>query len=152
MMVVTVVRKIKKSGGKNEQLEMNSSSLLRNFSKKYFPIGSCCQHAWYEPISYWSHDMAACCYFGVDLRNQLDHNFPSRFTDGTPHSSSDLLSPSLLLLPFTKTNYSQPNSILFSSLGQIILSPNFPLCSSGTENSKSSFLQKYFQSDFLSDS
>ena len=62
--------------------------------------------------------MAACCYFGVDLLNQLDHNFPSRSTDGTPHSSSDLLY-SFFLLPFTWTNYSKSNSISrFYSLGQ----------------------------------
>ena len=32
---------------------------------------------------YWLHEMAACCYFGVDLRNGLDYNFPSRLRDGT---------------------------------------------------------------------
>ena len=42
--------------------------------------------------------MAACCYFEVNLRNQLAHNFPSRLTDGTPDSSSDLLFSSLVLL------------------------------------------------------
>ena len=26
-------------------------------------------HAWYKPIFYWLHEMAACCYFGVDLGN-----------------------------------------------------------------------------------
>ena len=54
--------------------------------------------------------MAACCYFGVDLRNQRDHNFLSRLTDGTPHSSSDLIYFSLLL-PFIWTNYSKYNSL-----------------------------------------
>ena len=62
--------------------------------------------------------MAACCYFGADLGNGLDHNFPSRLTDGTPHSSSDLLYFTLLL-PFTGTNYSKSNSLSPSySLGQ----------------------------------
>ena len=54
--------------------------------------------------------MAACCYFGADLGNGLDHNFPSRLTDGTPHSSSDLLYFTLLL-PFTWTIYSKSNSL-----------------------------------------
>ena len=53
--------------------------------------------------------MGACRYFGIDLRNQLDHKFPSRLTGGTPYSSSDLLSSSLLLLV------------------QIILTPTCPL-------------------------
>ena len=71
--------------------------------------------------------MPACCYFGVDLRNQLDHSFPSRQTDGTPHSSCDLLCSSPIH-PFTLwTNYSQSN-FPFSLLlyGQIILSPTSP--------------------------
>ena len=62
--------------------------------------------------------MAACSYFGVDLRNQLDHNFPSRLTDRTPYSSSHLLSSSPSL-PFAWPNYSESNSFsLFHSLGQ----------------------------------
>ena len=64
--------------------------------------------------------MAACCYFGVDLRKQLDHRFPYHSTDGTPHSSSDLPS-SFLLLPFTGTIFSKSNSLSsFSSLGQFL--------------------------------
>ena len=47
-----------------------------------------------------SHRIAACCYFGVDLGNGLEHNSLSRSADGTPYSSSDLLT---LLLPFTWT-------------------------------------------------
>ena len=43
--------------------------------------------AWYEPISYWFHDKAACSFSGVNLRNQLDHMFLSRLTDGTAYSS-----------------------------------------------------------------
>ena len=62
--------------------------------------------------------MTACCYFGADLRNQIDYNFPSRVKDGTPHSSSDLFYFTLLL-PFTWTNYSKSNFLfLFYSLGQ----------------------------------
>ena len=62
--------------------------------------------------------MAACCYFGADLGNWLDHKFPSRWTDGTPHSSSDLLYFTLLLT-FTWTNYSKSNFLCpFCSLGQ----------------------------------
>ena len=61
---------------------------------------------------------AACCHFGADMRNQLDHNFPSHSTDGIPHSSSHLLSSSRLL-PFTWTTYSQFNSLSpFYSLGR----------------------------------
>ena len=64
------------------------------------------------------HEMAACCYFGANLGNGLDHNFPSRLTDGTPHSSSDLLHFTLLL-PFNWTSYSKYNSLPLSySLGQ----------------------------------
>ena len=54
-------------------------------------------HAWYKPIFYWLHETAACCDFGVDLRNGLDHYSLSRWTDGTPYSSSDLLYFNLLL-------------------------------------------------------
>ena len=57
---------------------------------------------------YWLHETAACCYFGVDLGNGLDHYSLCRLADGTPYSSSDLLHFTLLL-PFL--------------LGQIILKP-----------------------------
>ena len=71
--------------------------------------------------------MAVCCHFGVDLRNQLNHNFPSRLTDGTPLSSSDLLY-FFLLLPFIWTNYSKSNSLSpFYSLGQNYSKSEFPL-------------------------
>ena len=66
--------------------------------------------------------MAASCYFGVDLCNQLDHNFPSRSRDGTSNSSSDLLF-SLLLPYFIWTNCSKSNFPFPVSLGQIILCP-----------------------------
>ena len=48
---------------------------------------------------YWLHETAACCYSGVDLGKGLDHYSLSRFADGTPYSSSDLLYFTLLL-PF----------------------------------------------------
>ena len=98
--------------------------------------------------------MAACCYCGVDLRNQLDKDFCSRLTDGTPYFSSDSLSL-YLLLTFTWTNSSKSNSLSpFYSLGQIYSKSNFPfssfffdnlfifqflfpVCSSWTKNSKS---------------
>ena len=68
---------------------------------------------------YWLDDLAACCFFGADLANGLDHNFPSRLTNGTPDSSSDLLCSSVHLR-FTRTNYSKSNSLSpFYSLGQI---------------------------------
>ena len=55
-------------------------------------------HAWYKPIFYWLHEMAACCFFGVDLGKGHDHYWLSHLTDGTPYSSSDLLD---FTLPFT---------------------------------------------------
>ena len=73
------------------------------------------------------HDMAACCYFGVNLLNQLDHNFLSHLTDGTPHSSSDLLFSSLVLLVTLLQSILSPTSPSPSfSLRQIILSPTSP--------------------------
>ena len=52
--------------------------------------------------------MAACCYFGVDLGNGLDHYSLSRLADGTPYSSFEL-----------------PYFILLLYLDKIILSPKF---------------------------
>ena len=85
-------------------------------------------HAWYKPIFYWWHEMAACCYFGVDLGKRLDHFSPSRLADGTPYSFSDLLYFTLLLY-----------------LGKIILSPNFFSFSSLDKKTLSpiSILQKF---------
>ena len=61
----------------------------------------------------WHHSV----FFGVDLRNQHDHNFPFRLTDVTLHSSCDLLSSSLL--PFTWTICTKSNPLApFFSLGQ----------------------------------
>ena len=72
-------------------------------------------HAWYKPIFYWWHEMAACCYFGVDLGNGLDHYSLSRLADGTPYSSSDL--PYFTLLLYFDKNILSPK---FSSLDKII--------------------------------
>ena len=81
--------------------------------------------------------MAACCYFEADLGNGLDNNFPSRLTDGTPHSSSDLLYS--YLLPFTWTNYCKSYSISpFCSLGQNFSKSNCSFL--GTKNFKAKFL------------
>ena len=103
----------------------------KNSNKSYFLIGFDCQHPWYKPIFYWLHEMAACCYLGADLGNGLDHNFPSRLTDVTPYSSSDLLyftlSPSYSL----GQNYSKSKfTLLFALPGQ----------KTSTSNSKSTKL------------
>ena len=52
----------------------------------------------------------------------LDHYFLSCLTDVTPYSSSDLLYFALLL-PFTRTNYFQSNSLFpFGLFGQNFIS------------------------------
>ena len=96
--------------------------------------------------------MAACCYFGVDLRTQLDHNFRSRLTDGTPYSSSDLLSSSFSQ-PFAWPNYSKSNSFsLFHSLGQNYSKSNSssPFSSDKYILSQSSFFSFFPGLTFLS--
>ena len=82
----------------------NHCSCTNNFYKKIltgavFLLAPAANHAWYKSIFYWLHETAACCYFGVDLGNGLDNYSLSRLTDGTPHSSSDLIYFTLLL-PF----------------------------------------------------
>ena len=89
--------------------------------------------------------MAACCYFGVDLGNSLNRKSLSRLTDGTPHSSSDLLyfTP---LLPFTWTNYFKSNSLsLFRCFGQkkFYVQSLFLLSSDKNILSPTSIPQKY---------
>ena len=40
--------------------------------------------SWYYAsykFCYWLLDMAACCLSGIDLRNQLDHNFPFQLNE-----------------------------------------------------------------------
>ena len=83
--------------------------------------------------------MAACCYFGVDLGNALDHYSPSPLTNGTPHSSFDLLYFTLLL-PFTWTTYSKSNSFSpFRFFGKLFyVNFLFPLLF-GQKFSKSNF-------------
>ena len=111
--------------------------------------------------------MAACCYFGVDLRNQLDHNFLSRSTNGTPYSSSDLLASSLL--PFTWKYYPKSKSFSpFCSLEQNYAKSNSCPLVFGHSYSKSKFpllfalpglkilsptpiLLKYYKSNFVSE-
>ena len=85
----------------------------------------------------WLHETAARCYLGVDLGNGLNHNSLSRFADGTPYSSSDLLYFTLILL-FTWTKFFKSNSLpSFSFLGKNFRSP-IPLFSSiGQKFSKS---------------
>ena len=124
----------------------------KNSNKSSFSIVSCCQHAWYKPFFYLFHEMAACCYFGVDLGNWLDHNFPSRLTDGTLHRPSDLLYFSFFL-PFTlldkifsKSNFS---SFLFAqniSMSKIPLHFALPGQKSSKSNSKST---KKFLDNFI---
>ena len=38
-----------------------------------FLLAPAANHAWYKPIFYWLRETAACCYFGVDLGDRLDH-------------------------------------------------------------------------------
>ena len=76
--------------------------------------------------------MAACCYFGANLGNGLDHYSLSRLADGTAYSSSDLLYFTLHL-PLTWTNYFKSKS--FS-----------PFCFFGQKFSKSNF-SSLFPSD-----
>ena len=131
----------------NEPLELHNSISQKNSNESYFHIGSCCLHASYKPISYWLHDMAAACYFAADLGNQFDHNFPSRLTDGTPHSSSDLI----YFTPFLPFNLLDKiilsPSLIPSSLGAKIFYVKIPssLCSFQTKNSKSNskFAKKF---------
>ena len=95
--------------------QINRWSCTNNFYKKIltlavFLLVPNANHAWYKPILSWLHEMAACCYVGVDLAKRADHYFISRLRDETPHSSSDLLYFTLLLA-FTWTNYFKSNSL-----------------------------------------
>ena len=104
---------------------MAQTNPTKNSNKSSFRIGSCCQNAWYKPSFYLFREMAACCYFGVDLGNWLDHNFPSRLTDGTLHRPSDLLYFSSFL-PFTLLDnfFSKSFSSSLSPSDKVILSQN----------------------------
>ena len=104
-----------------------TNNSYKNSNKSSFRIGSCCQNAWYKPKPsfYLFREMAACCYFGVNLGNWLDHNFPSRLTDGTLHRPSVLLYFSSFL-PFTLLDnfFSKSFSSSLSPSDKVILSQN----------------------------
>ena len=105
---------------------MNRWSCTNNFYKKFltgtiFLLAPASNHAWNKPIFYWLHEMAACCFFGVDLGKRLDHYSLSRLTDGTPYFFSDL---PYFTLPFTWTKlFSVQTSLLSSLWTKNILSP-----------------------------
>ena len=88
-------------------MELHKQFFTKNSNTSFFPIGSCCYKQNSMAVTSffligcmtWQH-AATCCYFGVALRNGIEHNSLSRSADGTPYSSSDLLT---LLLPFTWT-------------------------------------------------
>ena len=80
-------------------------------------------HGWYMPVFYWLHETAACCYFGVDLRNGHDHKSLSRLADGTPYSSSDLHYFTLLLYLDKIILLPNLSSLSLSSLDKKLLSP-----------------------------
>ena len=110
-----------------------------------FLLTPAANHAWYRPFFYWLHETAACFYFGVDLGKGLDHYSLSRLTDGTAHSSSDLLYFTLLLR-FTWTNFSMSNSIShILPFAQKFYRSNFRSLFSLDKNivSSTSILQKY---------
>ena len=92
-----------------------------------------------QAFFYWLHETTACCYFGVDLGNGLNHNSLSRLLVGTPYSSSDL--PYFtLLLPLTWTNYYKSNSFSPFFFFDKIFPGLIPLFSSlRTKFSKSNF-------------
>ena len=122
--------------------EINHWSCTNNFYKKIltgtiFLLAPAANHAWYKPIFFWLYEMAACCYFGVDLGKRFDHYFHL-----TPHSSSDLLYFTLLL-PFTWTNYFKSNSFSpFRIVAQKIFEVQFLF--------SLLFGQKYFKSNLNS--
>ena len=98
-------------------------------TRAIFLLAAAANHARRKPIFHWLHEMAACCSFGVDPGKGHDDYSLSRLTDGTPHSSSDLLYFTHLI-PFTWTNCSKSNSFSpFCFFGQNFLSP-IPLPSS----------------------
>ena len=104
---------VEKTKSKKLIEQKNHCSCTNKFLQKIltgaiFLLAPVANHGWYKVFSYWLHETAACCCFGVDLGNGLDHYSLSRLADGTPYSSSDLLYFTLLL-PFL--------------LGQISLSP-----------------------------
>ena len=89
--------------------------------------------------------MAACCCFRVDLRNALHHYSLSRFADGTPYSSSDLIYFTLLLPFFEKIILSQTSFSFSPFWTKNLLCPNFSSLFSLDKNvlSQASISQNY---------
>ena len=74
-------------------MELQKKIYKKSLTRAFFLLAPAASHGWYKPFFHWLHEMAACCYFGVD------HNSLSRLADRTPYSSSAL--PYItLLLPF----------------------------------------------------
>ena len=93
----------------------------------FFLLAPAANHAWYKSIFYWLHETAACCFFGVDLRNGLDHYSLSHGRDSSLLFRLALLySPS----PFLLGQFiSSPTPFLpFAFLAKNCLSP-IPLLS-----------------------
>ena len=88
----------KKARGKDGPLGLHNSFKQKTVTSAIFRLTPAANMLSTSQFFYWLHDMAACCHFGFDVLNQPDHNFPSSLTDVIPHSSSDLLSSSLVLL------------------------------------------------------
>ena len=113
-----------------------------------FLLAPASNHGWYKPFFYWLNETSACCFFGADLGKGLDQYSLSRSTHGTPHSCSDLLCFTLLLL-LTWTNYFKSNSISpFCFFGQKFPKSNSSSLLSSDENilSPISISQKYSKS------
>ena len=103
-------------------MELHKEFLQKILTRAFFLLAPAANPWLLQVFFYWLHETAACCDFGVDLGNGLEHNSLSRSADGTPYSSSDL--PYFFALLFF--------SLL---LGQIIVSPTpFLPFSSWTKN------------------
>ena len=76
-----------------------------------FFIGLTFRHACHERIPCWLHQTAACCFLESTCTTNTVIIAFSRLMNGTPYSSSDLLSTSFLLhrRTVTKTNCFQSN-------------------------------------------
>ena len=104
-------RKNKKTDGINKPVELHKSFFYRKIlTGIIFLLAIAGNHTCYKLIFYSLRESVACCYFGADLGNRFDHYSLSRLTDGTPHSSSDLLYFTLLL-PFTWTIFFKSKSL-----------------------------------------
>ena len=126
-------------------MELHIKFFKKMLTGAIFPLTPVDNHAWSTLIFFWLHEMAAFRYFAVDLAKGLDHYSLSRLTDGTSHSSSDLLY-FILLLPFAWTNYFKSNFFSrFCLFGQIFSKSSFSSLFSSDKNipSPTSILQKY---------